>query len=44
MIVEEEIVVVASVVVPSTTNGPVEVDPVGPERKFRFSVHAEPFQ
>ena len=42
--VDEEIVVVARVVRPRTTNGPVDVDPVGLERKLRFSVQAEPFQ
>ena len=44
MIVEDDIVVVASLEVPSTTNGPVEVEPVGLERKLRFSVQADPFQ
>ena len=43
-IVDEEMVVVASVVLPRTTKGPVEVEPVGLERKFKFSVQADPFQ
>ena len=38
------IVVEARVEVPITTNGPVDVEPVGLERKLRFSVQALPFQ
>ena len=44
VIVDEEIVVVAREVVPRTTNGPVDVDPVGLDKKLRFSVHEVPFQ
>jgi hypothetical protein len=44
VIVEDEIVVVAKLAVPSTTNLFVDVEPLPSERKLRFSVHDVPFQ